>query len=965
MSKQSCRFQGFLLTVFLAVTVSFICASVTWSESPVWGKDISPVDISSEKINPDRVIARFKQGISKNTIDAILAQQGLRLEKTLRHTGVSILKVVDKGKSIKRILKDLDASGIVEYAEPDYLLHADVTPNDPRFGELWGLHNTGQSGGTPDADIDAPEAWDTATGSADVVVAVIDTGVDYNHEDLAANMWTNPGEIPANGVDDDGNGYVDDVYGIDPCNGDSDPFDDNGHGTHCSGTIGAVSDNGIGVVGVNWDVRIMALKFLSASGGGYTSDAIECLEYGIMMETDYGINLKLTSNSWGGGGFSQSLYDAIEASGNAGMLFVAAAGNSGSNNDINPHYPSSYDLANIIAVAATDRDDDLAYFSCYGPQSVDMCAPGQDILSTTPGNSYSIYSGTSMATPHVSGAAALLWSINPSYGHSDTKSTLLCTVDPLASLAGMVLTGGRLNLDNAINCDPFNPQLIPSLEEGFSVDQGVEQVLTARLSACVLLRGADVTADFSNGDPRLSLLDDGVEPDQTADDGIYTAAWIPEGLGPVTVTFNAVHEGNTYSEVVNGDVVAFSGYYYDDAAPFDWIDISSTGTALGLSDDDYTYFSIPFTVTFYDQEYDHIAVGSNGQVYFEDNYLGWSNKSIPSDTGHEVNRFLAGLWDDLNPGSGGEIYCEVLGSAPERRLVIQFEGVPHYSNIGAVSFEIIFHENSEQIMMQYLDVDFGNSSYDYGASATVGVQRESEFGQQYSYNEPALHNEMAIRWYREAGPMAGFSATPTTGTAPLAVNFTDLSTGSIADWAWNFGDGQTSTEQNPSHIYDTPGTYTVSLTVTGPGGTDTETKIDYITVTASLPDVSVTLAPDDTVIPRGGTLGVGVTITNNTNEAQIIYFATNVTLPNGNIYPPSGYLFGPFPIALNPHQSKSGHLSHTIPGNAPIGAYTYHGYVGKPGEGVIDEDQFDFEVTGPSVVWPEDWETMADKPFTE
>jgi hypothetical protein len=317
---------------------------------------------------------------------------------------------------------------------------------------LWGLHNTGQNGGTPDADIDAPEAWDTATGSADVVVAVIDSGVDYNHEDLAANMWTNPGEIPANEIDDDHNGYVDDVYGIDTCNGDSDPFDDNGHGTHCSGTIGAVGDNSIGVVGVNWDVRIMTLKFLSASGSGWTSDAIECLEYGIMMETDYGINLKLTSNSWGGGGFSQSLYDAIEASGNAGMLFVAAAGNSGSNNDANPHYPSSYDLANIIAVAATDRDDDLAYFSCYGPQSVDLGAPGQDILSTTPGNSYSIYSGTSMATPHVSGAAALLWSINPSYGHSDTKGTLLCTVDPLASLAGMVLTGGRLNIDNAINC---------------------------------------------------------------------------------------------------------------------------------------------------------------------------------------------------------------------------------------------------------------------------------------------------------------------------------------------------------------------------------------------------------------------------------------------------------------------------------------------------------------------------------
>jgi subtilisin family serine protease len=471
MSKQSCRFQGFLLTVFLAVTVSFICASVTWAESPVWGKDISPVDISSEKVNPDRVIVKFKKfkkDIPPNVIDAILAQQGLRLEKTLRYTGISILEVEVKGKPIEQILEALRKSGTVEYAEPDYRRHLNAIPNDPQFDQLWGLHNTGQMGGTPDADIDAPDAWDLRTGAPNVVIGVIDTGVDYNHQDLAVNMWVNTGEIPGNGFDEDGNGYIDDIHGIDACNDDADPIDDNSHGTHVSGTIGAVGDNGIGVVGVNWDVRIMALKFLDASGDGWTSDAIECLDYAIMMKLDYGFHVMVTSNSWGGGGFSQALYDAIEASGNAGMLFVAAAGNEGRNNDITPSYPSSYDLPNIISVAATDRHDGLAGFSNYGPTSVDLGAPGHQILSTIPGNHYATYSGTSMATPHVSGAAALLFAQFPEFDYYDIKETILSTVDPLQSLAGMVLSDGRLNLYNAVTCDPGNP--IPDIKANGSDD---------------------------------------------------------------------------------------------------------------------------------------------------------------------------------------------------------------------------------------------------------------------------------------------------------------------------------------------------------------------------------------------------------------------------------------------------------------------------------------------------------------
>lgn len=740
----------FIIT-FVVVSFCFLYGGVLYARSVGACDAVSTINNASKEINPHRIMVKFKSSATTSKLDYTLSNVGVKLKKKFKYSNVSILNVVDKKKSIKTVLNELKASGIVEYAEPDYLLKANIIPNDPQFGDLWGLHNLGQDAGTPDADIDSPEAWNTTTESTDMVVAVIDTGVDYNHEDLAANIWINPGEIPANGIDDDGNGYVDDIHGIDPCNGDSDPFDDNGHGTHCSGTIAAVGDNDIGIVGINWGARIMALKFLDSSGSGYTSDAVECLEYGLMMKSAYNINLTLSSNSWGGGGDSQALYDVINAWKNMDMLFVAAAGNDGTDNDVSPQYPSNYELENIITVAATNRNDNMAYFSCYGGESVDIGAPGEGILSTTPGNTYAVYSGTSMATPHVAGAAVLLWTMHPSYGYTDIKEILLSTVDPLATLGDKVVSGGRLNIDSAINCTSSSPWLISSFTEDFSFDQGTEQVFTARLVACRLLRNVEITAVFNNGDAMLTFQDDGVAPDQAADDGIFTAVWVPENMGTVAVTINAFYEGSSYSELINGQVNDFSGYHYDDTESFEWINISGTGMPLGLSDDSYTYLSIPFKISFYGVTYDHIAVGSNGQVYFENksDFTSYRNLTIPSASGYGLNRFIAALWDDLNPESGGEIYCEILGDTPERKLVVQFEGVPYYPDTGAVSFEIILFENSDNILIQYLDVDSGGSFSNWGASATVGVQKDSEYGQQYSYNRPALHNEMAIRWYRE------------------------------------------------------------------------------------------------------------------------------------------------------------------------------------------------------------------------
>ena len=269
------------------------------------------------------------------------------------------------------------------------------TPNDPLFSQLWGMKN-----------IESEKAWDCTTDAAKIVVAVIDTGVDYSHPDLSGNMWKNPNETE-NGIDDDGNGLVDDIFGADFYGDglgtpDGDPMDGDDHGTHCAGTIAGMGNNAIGVTGVVWKTKIMALRFLGPDGG-FTEDAVKCIDYAVSN------GAHVLSNSWGGGGFSTELESAIQRAADRGVLFVAAAGNSASNNDLDPHYPSSYETDNIMAVAAIEDGDTMASFSCFGKESVDIGAPGRDIISTVRGNDYASFSGTSMATPHVSGAAVLAW----------------------------------------------------------------------------------------------------------------------------------------------------------------------------------------------------------------------------------------------------------------------------------------------------------------------------------------------------------------------------------------------------------------------------------------------------------------------------------------------------------------------------------------------------------------------------
>ena len=333
----------------------------------------------------------------------------------------------------------------VEYACPNYIRTINVIPNDPSYGSQWGWAKTS-----------APAAWDITTGDSSVTVGVIDTGVDLDHPDLAGNIWQNQAELNGvTGVDDDGNGYVDDIDGWNGITNAPNPDGDHWHGSHCAGSIGAVTDNGVGVAGANWNVQIMALKFLSAAGSGSDADAIDCIDYAIATNTAGSSNVVALSNSWGGAGESPALEAAIVRAKNAGIVFVAAAGNESFNLDSSGCVmsPGGMDVSNIVSVAATNSSDGLASFSNYGSSLCDLGAPGVNIYSTKIA-SYGYSDGTSMACPHVAGAIALIKAGNPSLDMDGLIDQLLNNVDPISALNGKANTGGRLNYYRAVANDP-------------------------------------------------------------------------------------------------------------------------------------------------------------------------------------------------------------------------------------------------------------------------------------------------------------------------------------------------------------------------------------------------------------------------------------------------------------------------------------------------------------------------------
>jgi subtilisin family serine protease len=388
----------------------------------------------------DRVLVRFAPAAGAATRSSARAAARADLRESYRVVpGLELLKV-RSGRTVEQAIAALRRNPNVLYAEPDYLVRPAVQPNEPEYYHLWGLHN-----------IRAPAAWDITTGSDSVVVAVIDSGIDIDHPDLAQNIWTNPGEVAGNRIDDDHNGYVDDVHGWDFIGNDNDPSDVLGHGTHAAGIIGARGNNSLGVVGVNWRVKLVPLKFISDSGFGSTSNAIRAFQYARQN------GIRISNNSWGSPGFSQAMYDAVKSLQAAGHLAVCAAGNETSNNDLTPLYPGSFDLDNVISVTSITSSESMSDFSNYGPTSVDLGAPGASILSTAPDNQYDYASGTSMAAPFVTGVAALVASKNPTWTHSRLRAAILDTVRPIPALSGKTVTGGTLDLYAALRSSVVLP----------------------------------------------------------------------------------------------------------------------------------------------------------------------------------------------------------------------------------------------------------------------------------------------------------------------------------------------------------------------------------------------------------------------------------------------------------------------------------------------------------------------------
>ena len=648
MSRSSIWRRGaiiaFIVVVLVALSASAGSNLPSISRTLIGREEFMPVNrgYGEPEYVEDEIIVKLKPMVSMSHVaDMEAAVTGFHLlnvelraeiieSMRIDHEDELFLVRIPAGMTVDEAVVTYKSSKFVEYAEPNYLWYPETPlfPNDAHFWRLWGMHNTGQDfypgvfweQGIPGADISAPEAWGVRTDASSVLVAVIDTGIDINHADLTGNIWINEAELNGEpGVDDDGNGYIDDIYGWDFANNDNTVFDSQAtdrHGTHCAGTIGAEGNNGIGVAGVAWNAQIMSCKFIHGQSGS-TWNAIKAIDYASMM------GAKIASNSWGGGGYSEALEDAIIRS---GMLFIASAGNDATDNDMVPHYPSSYDLPNVISVAASDWNDNLAGFSCYGPESVDLAAPGYWIISVYASAGYIWMGGTSMATPHVTGAAALVSAEYPdiplypgadgwSEGQLTIKDILLLSVDRNPAFAGRMTSGGRLNVANAIKM-----QFPVTIETAAADVTFGSDPLTVNFSAAVSDPIAVAQCWWSFGDDSTSVYSYDVSHTYT-EEGAYLA-WFNvlnhtgvESRWPVQVV---VANPGTIVYVDDDGGFSFEEFFLTacDQAGFDCVVVDSR-YPLGIPDD----FS------------DRLLVWNTA--------LSWSDTLLP-----DQEEFLAGFLDN-------------------------------------------------------------------------------------------------------------------------------------------------------------------------------------------------------------------------------------------------------------------------------------------------------------------------------
>lgn len=690
----------FLLAIGVAAALPVLSSATRQSDQEVTSSS------KSRRLNavPGEFIVRFRED-SAGATKAVHTQQldvagkgqlSMRVETLGAADIVEGLRLVQvaSGDS-SSVLEALRARPDVIYAEPNFIRRKSATPNEFNSNsDLWALKNTGQGGGTPGIDMKAEQAWDTTTGSSSIVVAVIDEGINVAHPDLQPNVWRNPGEIAGDGIDNDGNGYVDDVNGFDFVHNDGSVYDGPGtnpdgsiidaHGTHVAGTIGAAGNNGQGVVGVNWQVSLMSLKFLGPDGGS-SADLLKAFTYAKVMRDLWvssggtrGANIRVTNNSYGGGEYSQAEADAIQALGASNILFVAAAGNEAENNDVIGSYPATYDLPNVISVAAFDRQGKFASFSNRGLRTVHLGAPGVSIISTLPGNSYGYFSGTSMASPQVAGVAALVLAAHPEMNTTRLRGAVLFGATPSADLDDTTVTGRAANafgsMQNAAEVDTTAPATISNLtisgQDGRTVvlnwtapgDDGnsgqaslyeirfVDGATNARFLQAVMrppvagtaqTLGINVPYRHASGSFVIRTVDN---VGNASDSSIPVSVSTPEVSDPYTATTSATEP------------------------------LSTGGQALGIAQDDSIInFSLPFNFPYYQRSFNVIGVSTNGALY-----LGTPPGSDPFSTVDGLNHrnMIAGLWDDLDLRHCFRADSDVYKVTPDSdRVIFRWQGV--------------------------------------------------------------------------------------------------------------------------------------------------------------------------------------------------------------------------------------------------------------------------------------------------
>jgi len=770
-----------------------------------------------------------------------------------------------QGMSVHEAIRTYRKNRTVLYAEPDYIVRTTGVPNDPFFTTQWSMQNTGQNGGTVGADIHAAQAWDISTGSANVVVAVLDTGIDYNHPDLAPNVWSSAGGFSAASI----NGAVVScpagTHGLNVVDNSCDPFDDNSHGTHVSGIIGAVGNNGVGVAGVNWTVQILPCKFLDSQGFGDVVRAIACLSF-IKQMKDSGVNVVVSNNSWGGTNITQSLQDAIAAEMADGILFVAAAGNNFSDNDFFPFYPADVPLPNVISVAASTRADDIVTFSNLGRHTVHLSAPGVEILSTTPFNTYSTFSGTSMAAPHVTGVAALLKAQDPTRDWRAIKNLILSGGDTLPAMSETI-TQKRLNAFGALTCtnSAVQSRLLP-ISGTVAGSAGSPIVLSALNINCAQPAG-NVTVTVTPGNQTITLVDDGTGNDQAAGDGIYTGQFIPRALGNYRLQFP---DGSA----ANVEVLTAYGFT---KIPFSYQSIPG-GTSLDLGDDSVAQITSPFPIQFGGAIFNQLFVSSNGTISVTDPFVDFVNRPLvpggfPSFV-HEPTTLIAPWWEDLFPvkGTAQNVFWQVIGTAPTRQLVVEWRNVRSFlcraDSAANITFETILNEGSNDIQFNYSDAVFGGncSIQDYGQGATIGIQSSPANGAMWgAIISDATGNGTSVLWQSPppappSNPAPVLSSMSPTSTAmfspdvPLTVNGSGFVFGSFVQWN---GMNVPTTFVNPTQLtailpsslfiqfspFDFGGTAQVAVFNPGPGGGTSAALVFTISNPSGAPVISA-LSPN-------------------------------------------------------------------------------------------------------------------------